>query len=243
MSCYVIGDIHGCVDELRWLMDRLPLQAGDLVVFLGDYIDRGPDSKGVVSYLLDLQRCSVGKEFIFLKGNHEDMLLSYLGLEGQHGDMFLYNGGRSTLASYGLAGDEQSSEEALAAIPVNHLAFYQSLKRYYIVDSFLCVHAGIHPLKPLKAQTDSELFWIRGEFINNPHRLPYTVLFGHTPQKKVLYHLPYKLGLDTGLVYGNKLSCFETTKKILYQISRGKKTVRQTLVQEKWNQNFPSLIP
>ncbi len=243
MRCYVIGDIHGCVDELRCLIEGLPLKPGDHIVFLGDYIDRGPDSKGVISYLLGLQRDTAAYECTFLKGNHEDMLLSYVGLEGQHGDMFLHNGGRSTLASYGLFKNEPSVEEALAVIPSNHLAFYRSLQRYTILGSFLCVHAGIHPLKSLNDQTDSEIFWIRGEFINNPHRLPYTVLFGHTPHKEVYYNLPYKLGLDTGLVYGNKLSCFETTEKALYQVSRGKKAVRRSIVQEKWGQKNPYSIP
>ena len=84
MARYVIGDIHGCADEVRRLIDELPLAQGDRVVFLGDYIDRGPDSRSVVSFLLSLERDLAGIEFVFLKGNHEDMLLSYLGLSGQH---------------------------------------------------------------------------------------------------------------------------------------------------------------
>ncbi|HEU4639131.1 MAG TPA: metallophosphoesterase family protein, partial [Candidatus Binatia bacterium] len=201
MARYVIGDIHGCADETQRLIDALPLARGDHLVFLGDYIDRGPDSRGVVSYLLSLQQHHGEIELVFLKGNHEDMLLSYLGLSGRHGDMFLINGGKATLASYGLAADNLSARHALSVIPSSHLEFYQRLKNYHSMDSFLCVHAGIHPQKALAEQSDEELLWIRNAFIYRPHGLPFTVLFGHTPQAAVFYDLPYKVGLDTGLVY------------------------------------------
>src|SRR5574341_1031850 len=101
MSSYVIGDIHGCLDELRYLVEALPLTRGDRLIFLGDYIDRGPNSSGVVSYLIQAQHHLNENKLVFLKGNHEDMLLSFLGLGGQHGDMFLINGGKATLTSYG----------------------------------------------------------------------------------------------------------------------------------------------
>ena len=234
MRSYVIGDIHGCRDELRCLIDGLPLAVGDRLVFLGDYIDRGPDSNGVVSYLLELKKYSLALELIFLKGNHEDMLLSYLGLAGQYGEMFFYNGGGQTFASYGLTTAVPTEAEALAAIPPAHLEFYQSLIDYYILGDHLCVHAGIHPEKPLEEQSETELLWIRDQFIENTHRLPYTVLFGHTPHKEVYFDLPFKIGLDTGLVYGNKLSCLETEEKVLYQIGRGKKKIQRISISEKW---------
>jgi len=240
MRCYVIGDIHGCLDELRCLIDGLPLEVGDRLVFLGDYIDRGPDSKGVVSYLLELKNYGPALELIFLKGNHEDMLLSYLGLPGDYGEMFLFNGGRQTFASYGLTSNLPTADEALAAIPPEHLDFYQSLVDYYIIGDILCIHAGVHPEKTLEEQTKDEALWIRDLFIYSSHSLPYTVLFGHTPQKEVFFHLPYKIGLDTGLVYGNKLSCFEIEEKLLYQIGRGKKKVQRLSVQEKWHKGAPS---
>src|SRR3990172_10385894 len=195
MRSYVIGDIHGCLDELRYLIEALPLEVGDRLVFLGDYIDRGPASKGV---------------------------LSYLGLPGEYGEMFFYNGGQETLASYGLGSMRPAPNEALSVMPPEHLNFYQSLINYYIMGDILCVHAGINPLKSLEEQTKSEVLWIRDQFIYSPHSLPYTVLFGHTPQKTIFFHLLYKIGLDTGLVYGNKLSCLQTEEKVLYQISRRK---------------------
>jgi serine/threonine protein phosphatase 1 len=234
MARYVIGDIHGCAAELRRLVEALPLVRGDQLVFLGDYIDRGPDSNAVVSHLVSLQGLLPQVEVVFLRGNHEDMLLSYLGFGGQHGDMFLINGGKATLASYGLGPDEVTAERALSVIPADHLSFFRQLKNYHLMDSFLCVHAGIHPQKPLAEQTDEELLWIRNAFIYRSHSLPYTVLFGHTPQPTVLYDLPYKVGLDTGLVYGNMLTCLEVDEKVLFQIGRGRKRVSRISAQRKW---------
>jgi serine/threonine protein phosphatase 1 len=240
MGRYVIGDIHGCVAELSRLVEALPLAQGDRIVFLGDYIDRGPDSRAVVSYLLSLPRDYRGIEFVFLKGNHEDMLLSYLGLGGEHGDMFLANGGRATLASYGIEPHQCTAEHALSVIPASHLSFFQALNRYHIMDPFLCVHAGIQPQKSLAEQTDEELFWIRNAFIYCSHTLPYTVLFGHTPQSTVFYDLPFKVGLDTGLVYGNMLTCLEVDEKVLFQIGRGKQGVQRTSAQRKWSSSSAS---
>ena len=102
MKCYVIGDVHGCLPELASLVESLPLERGDTVVFLGDYIDRGPDSKGVIDYLLELRKRGE-QTTVFLRGNHEDMMLSFMALSGHHGDAFLLNGGVATLASYGVA--------------------------------------------------------------------------------------------------------------------------------------------
>lgn len=216
------------------MVDALPVRPGDEIVFLGDYIDRGPDSSGVVSFLIELKVSLSDNKLVFLKGNHEDMLLSYLGLSGHHGNMFLPNGGRATVQSYGVAADNTSPNRLQAAMPPNHLAFYQALESYFLTEPYLCVHAGIHPLKSLPEQSEEDLLWIRDPFLQSSHPLPYTILFGHTPQHAVLYHLPYKIGLDTGLVYGNMLTCLNTDEKILYQIGRGKKRISKTSVEQKW---------
>ena len=162
---------------------------------------------------------------IFLKGNHEDMFLSYLGLPGKYGEMFLFNGGGATLASYGISPKNKTPEEILSLLPADHVEFLKSLRTWYLMDPFLCVHAGVQPLKPLSEQTETEIFWIRDEFIFNRHVLPYTVLFGHTPRREVFFHL-----------------CLEVTEKALFQIKRRGKTVTRKIVRDKW-ESADSPIP
>jgi len=231
MSRFVIGDIHGCSDEVRYLIDALPVRSRDEIIFLGDYIDRGADSQGVVSFLIKLRDHLKDNKLVFLKGNHEDMLLSYLGLNGKHGRMFLVNGGNATVESYGIPAENSSPDRLYSAIPPDHVVFFLALVNYHVTEHYLCVHAGVNPVKALAEQTDEELLWIRHPFLYSSHILPYTILFGHTPQHSVLYDLPYKIGLDTGLVYGNMLTCLETDEKILYQIGRGKKRVNKVSSQ------------
>jgi serine/threonine protein phosphatase 1 len=168
-----------------------------------------------------------------LKGNHEDMLLDFLGYPGHFGESFLVNGGAPTLKSYGLT-DGMGGQQAALRFPPHHLEFFQQLERYVTIGDTLCVHAGVDPLRSLEQQEEEALFWIRQEFITHPHSLPYTVLFGHTPQREVLLDLPYKVGLDTGLVYGGKLSCLEVTEKKLLQVRKGVRRVEVTDVALYW---------
>lgn len=220
---FVIGDVHGCVDELERLLDGLAPTADDTVCFLGDYVDRGPDPRGVVERLIRLQ--GEGPQCVFLKGNHEDMFLAFLGHPGRHGDAFLWNGGNATLASYGC--DGLAGAEVAARLPESHAAFLGSLRTHAFLGAFLCVHAGVRPTRPLAAQAEEDLLWIREEFISQPHPYPYTVLFGHTPQRDVLVDLPFKIGLDTGLVYGNRLSCLELDAQRVWQVRNGERRVSQ----------------
>jgi serine/threonine protein phosphatase 1 len=225
---FVIGDIHGCVEELDTLLAALAPTVSDTVVFLGDYVDRGPSPKEVIDRLLRLR--SEGPRCVFLKGNHEDMFLAYMGCAGRYADGFIFNGGDATLRSYGLAG---TSGQALAeALPADHLEFLLGLQMQYTTGAFFCTHAGVRPSKPLEAQSDEDLVWIRDEFILNPHPFPYTILFGHTPARDVLLDLPYKIGLDTGLVYWNKLSCLELESRELFQIRRGEREVHSRSLRE-----------
>lgn len=214
---FVIGDVHGCAEEVDRLLDGIAPSAADTVVFLGDYIDRGPSAKAVIERLLRLRR--EGPRCVFLRGNHEDMFLSFLGYEGQYGDAFLFNGGETTLRSYGLEG--QPAPVVAARLPADHVEFLLSLPLQFRHGSFLCVHAGLAPNRSLDEQRPEDLLWIRDEFILHPHAFPFTVLFGHTPRREVLVQLPHKVGLDTGLVYWNKLSCLELEHHELFQIRRG----------------------
>ena len=218
---FVIGDIHGCVDEVDRLLDTLAPATSDIVVFLGDYIDRGPSSQAVIARMLRLRH--EGPRCVFLKGNHEDMFLAYMGEMGAYGEAFLFNGGEATLRSYGLEGQQPAS--VAARLPEEHLQFLRALEMRFQQGPFLCVHAGLAPHRPLDDQNDEDLLWIRDAFIAHPHSFGCTVLFGHTPSRDVLLDQPYKIGLDTGLVYWNKLSCLELSEQRLYQIRRGERAV------------------
>jgi serine/threonine protein phosphatase 1 len=223
---FAIGDIHGCADELAVMLKAIAAGPGDTIVFVGDYIDRGPDSRGVVEIALELQRGPATA--VFLKGNHEDMLLSFLGFPGHYGESFLFNGGAQTLASYGV--NRADPAEACAAIPASHQDFFQGLATSYQRRPYLFVHAGVRPVVALEDQEVEDLLWIRHEFIFSPHRLDATVVFGHTPMRTVVPDLPYKIGIDTGLVYGGSLSCVEFNEGILYQVGRGGRGVKKSAI-------------
>jgi serine/threonine protein phosphatase 1 len=229
---FIVGDIHACPQELETLLRSLELQPQDQLVFLGDYVDRGPGAREVVDLLLGLKADEVC-QMTFLKGNHEDMFLDFLGYHGRYGEAFLYNGGNATVQSYGLP-PLLIGREAAAALPPDHLEFYLSLQTTFPWETTLCVHAGVNPLRSLDQQTEEDLLWIRQEFIFHPHTFPYTVVFGHTPHREAFFHLPYKVGIDTGLVYGGKLSCLEMTEKTLFQIARDTKTIKVTDVANRW---------
>lgn len=229
---FIIGDIHACPVELETLLTALTLQPDDHVVCLGDYIDRGPDAKAVVDLLLGMKADDVCT-FTFLKGNHEDMFLDFLGYEGLYGQAFLMNGGQQTIASYN-CDPVTPGYEVAAIMPDSHRDFFLNLELFLPADDVLCVHAGINPESDMEGQVAEDLLWIREAFFAYPHDLPCTVVFGHTPQPEVGFDLPYKVGIDTGLVYGGKLSCLEMTEKKLFQVGRGSPQVTVTDVSEHW---------
>jgi serine/threonine protein phosphatase 1 len=188
---FVIGDIHGCLDRLELLWQRIDPRPGlDQLIFLGDYIDRGDDSSGVLDYLLELKE--IYNDTVFLMGNHEKMFKDFLS--GVDRSLFIYNGGESTLKSYLVRMENYwdgrqgvLDEEALnQLVPEQHRGFLEELKLYYETDGYIMVHAGLRHGVP-------EDFGKR-------------VIFGHTPFVRPLV-LPNKIGIDTGAVYGNSLTC------------------------------------
>lgn len=228
---YIVGDIHGCYDETRSLVRFVEegegLTQNDIVVFLGDYIDRGPKSRDVIELMLEFQ--SKFPNTKFMKGNHEDMLMDFLGFGGRLGQAFLYNGGLETIQSYGIS-VFASPEEMAGAIPPEHLAFFSGLHSILRIEKFICAHAGLNPLRDLESQNDGDVLWIRDEFISNVHSFNATIVFGHTPYRDILLHLPYKVGIDTGLVFGNKLTCLELRSGKLFQIAKGESSVVKSTV-------------
>ncbi|MBX7137892.1 MAG: serine/threonine protein phosphatase [Oligoflexia bacterium] len=220
---FAIGDIHGCPEELHILLEHLRSDRGlgtqDLLVFIGDYIDRGFESRAVVELAIALKQ-----EFpatVFLRGNHESMMLQFLGMDTGADYSWLQNGGTTTLKSYGVASNA-APEEIIAALPPAHINFLLGLERYLLVSDLAFVHAGFDPLRDVRTQLDQDIYWIRDPFINNIHRFERTVVFGHTPFKQVMFNLPYKIGIDTGLVYGNRLSCIEFPAREVLQVQRKK---------------------
>jgi serine/threonine protein phosphatase 1 len=202
---FAIGDIHGCFLKLARLMEKIKLNSEkDILVFLGDYIDRGDQSKEVVDYLVRLR--SRQPSTVFLLGNHEQMLQEFLG--GENINPFLVNGGKKTLDSY--FGDNRlySSQDPRTIFPPEHLRFFNSLSPHYETENYIFVHAGLREGIPLGSQDLFDLLWIREDFYFSKFDFGKTVIFGHTPfQKPFIYK--NKIGIDTGAAYGNKLTCLE----------------------------------
>jgi serine/threonine protein phosphatase 1 len=218
---YAIGDIHGMRDELVRLLSRMPLTKGDRLLFIGDYVDRGPDPKGVVDELLQLQK---SYECIFLMGNHEAMFLSFIGWEGPSyfgAEAFLHNGGETTLASYGYfnAKDDFELEPA-------HDAFYRNLQLWHLDGEYAFVHAGLSKTAlglsdakyALSREKARDLLWQR-DTADLPHSLGVTVIYGHTPLPDfgVRWNLPYSIGIDTGAVYGGPLTAIRLPDETIFQ--------------------------
>ena len=200
-----IGDIHGCRSALRNLLARLNPDHHDRIVFLGDYIDRGPDPRGVVETLLSLRnrvpRC------IFLMGNHERMLLDVLA--GHNLPLYLANGGLVTLLAY--------LDKGRLQLPAAHRDFFNNLQPFHETDKHIFVHAGLRPGYPLRQQTENDLLWIRDAFLTATADWSKTVVFGHTPMRKP-YFGSRRIGLDTGAVYGGKLTACDLYTRRIWQV-------------------------
>jgi len=207
---FAFGDIHGCFNKLCTLVDMVGINSKkDTVIFIGDYIDRGKESYEVVDYLINLK--SLYKNIVFLKGNHESLLLDYL--QGRNVTTFLENGGRQTLESYNIRNFDGDDDP----IPPSHMEFFSSLKLYHETEEFIFVHAGLKDNIALEDQLESDMLWIRKPFINSDFDFGRRVVFGHTPVKRPLVH-PNKIGIDTGAVFGNKLTCVELPDMNFYSV-------------------------
>jgi serine/threonine protein phosphatase 1 len=196
---YAIGDIHGCLDKLRDLVNRCRQDAGTQpakFVFLGDYIDRGADSRGVVEFLIDLQS-QQPSQTICLAGNHEELALAALHA-GQH-EIWLRNGAGETLRSYGVS--------SAAELPSDHIEWLQCLHDLHDDGRRLFVHAGINPLRPLDQQHAHDLHWIREPFLSDERDHGRLIVHGHTPQQTgVPDQRRNRLNLDTAAVFGRPLT-------------------------------------
>jgi len=197
---YAIGDIHGSLAKLRSLVARCEQEADGreaAFVFVGDYIDRGPDSRGVITSIMDLQARLPGR-VTTLMGNHE--MLALAAIEGTtNPEFWLREGGAATLRSYGATRPH--------AMPGEHVDWLRSLRLSHDDGRRLFVHAGVNPEKPLDAQDDLDLLWIREPFLSDARDYGRLIVHGHTPVRTGVPDLRgNRLNLDTGAVFGGPLS-------------------------------------
>lgn len=215
---YAIGDIHGRADLLRRLQDLIsadiqakrPKRA--VTVYVGDYIDRGDDSREVIDLLL--AGPVRGAEAVHLLGNHEAFMLQFLE-DPSVGESWLKNGGDSTVYSYGVGAPHVSDrarrhqimrDDLWAKLPKAHLDFFRSLKRYHVEGDYAFVHAGIRPGVPLDEQVDEDILWIRGEFLGDRSDHGKCIVHGHTITDDIDVR-QNRIGIDTGAYYSGTLSC------------------------------------
>ena len=199
-----IGDIHGQLDALNLLLDQLLKVAEQsraerkVLVFLGDYVDRGLKSRQVIDRLL---LGFDGFETHFLRGNHDETVLQFLN-DPNVGDAWRNYGGLETLASYGVPRAAFSDWPQAQAIlkqnlPSAHMRFFENLENYFVCGSYLFVHAGIRPGIPIDMQAQHDLMWIRDDFLNSNVDHGYRVVHGHTPKERPDVR-PNRIGIDTG---------------------------------------------
>ncbi len=224
---YAVGDIHGRLDLMVELLTVLEARAAEeireglapIVVFVGDYVDRGPNSAGVIDLLL--KGAPLGYERRFLKGNHEQSMLAFMAAPLDN-RAWLLQGGAETLRSYDVrppspigAKDEDWERVAVefrSKLPEAHLDFLNGLERYVVLGDYVFVHAGVDHARTLEQQTDDDLYWSRQRFLASKKRFSHVVVHGHTPAE-----LPYiderRIGVDTGAYASGMLSAarFEGT--------------------------------
>lgn len=206
---YAIGDVHGCFDKLVRLAEQCRQHCSTRYaryVYLGDYIDRGPDSRAVVEVLMQAQR-SLPDAVICLRGNHEAMALAAAEQGGRADGLWLMNGGDETLRSYGVASARD--------LPQEHLAWFRSLPLCYDDGRRYFVHAGIDPRRAIEQQCEEDQLWIRDRFLAHPGAYARFIVHGHTPMHSGRPDLRFnRLNIDTGAVFGGPLTAavFEASR-------------------------------
>lgn len=214
---YAIGDIHGCADLLKQLHESIVKDADSAenenkVVYLGDYLDRGPYVRQAIDEAISGLPDTFTTEY--LSGNHETLFLSFLKDADVLG-VWLDLGGHSTLLNYGVHppgpgfSPEQAEEIRLAllgAVPPKHMAFFKKLKPYVQIGDFFFAHAGIRPGIHLNKQAEEDLFWIRAEFLESRAEHGAKIVHGHTIASRV-QDWPNRLGVDTGAYATGVLTC------------------------------------
>jgi serine/threonine protein phosphatase 1 len=227
---YAIGDIHGHLELLDDMLEQIRADhrsrepAAGILISLGDLVDRGPDSAGVVERLRTIDPGEF--RFVGLSGNHEEVLLRVLDGDLDLLDQWLGFGGSECLTSYGLdvqqlasLGPSQQLAAVRDAIPDDHVAFLRSFGDTFRFGDYLFVHAGIRPGIPLQSQSPGDLRWIRRDFLEDSRDHGFTVVHGHTIAREV-DERPNRIGIDTGAYTGGPLTALaiEGSSRWLLQV-------------------------
>ncbi len=233
-TLYVVGDVHGRLDLLHPLLRKIAFDAARFedggereLIFLGDYVDRGPDSRGVINLILSTMAEREFWTVTPLKGNHEAALLGFMD-DPTSWPGWSQFGARETLSSYGVdppdwaAGEEdwtRASRELNAAVPLEHKSFLHGLELATERGDYLFAHAGVRPNVPLDMQTEQDLLWIRDDFLRSERRLDKVIVHGHTPAEEA-YLGEHRIGLDTGAYATNVLTAVKLkgTDRTLIQV-------------------------
>ena len=226
---YAVGDIHGCADLLKRARDRVAELAMDgpprqYLVFMGDYVDRGPDSKGVIDQLME---GIPGIISVCLRGNHDQAMLNFLSDPAYLRKWKAY-GGDETLRSYGVRPPDNDDDESLIrtqdafieALPPEHAAFLEGLPYYVKIGGYWFVHAGFRPGLPVAQQHRDDMLWIRNEFLGARDDFGGVVVYGHTPSPAPVI-AANRIGIDTGAYASGKLTLavFEGDARYFHVVS------------------------
>tara|TARA_B110000196_G_C21149722_1_gene668827 strand:- start:3349 stop:4065 length:717 start_codon:yes stop_codon:yes gene_type:complete len=222
MNIFAIGDIHGCLNQLISLHENIFnykefKKEEDLIIYLGDYIDRGKESKQVISEIIDLRNKGFKTEYI--KGNHDEMMIGFLFNKINNLEQWLNFGADQTFRSYDIEivdfikdgfDDhvmDQLRKTLMEKLGINHINFFTNLKLKLSISQYLFVHAGIDPKKKLEDQTKEDYLWSRSDdFFNKEFKTEKIIVHGHTPEKDIA-DLPGRINVDTGCYFSGKLSC------------------------------------
>jgi serine/threonine protein phosphatase 1 len=212
---YAVGDIHGRLDLLKTLWKKIRADEGSTslhktIIFLGDYVDRGPDSKGVIDFLLDVGRSET--DLVCLRGNHDQSVLDFVR-DASHYRAWRRFGAAATLSSYGVVPprfeDAAALEEAridfISRCPVTHLQFLEALPFFHELGGYYFAHAGVRPGVSLEQQEPADLLWIREEFLFSNKEFGKTVVHGHSPTENPVRRIN-RIGIDTGAYATGRLT-------------------------------------
>ncbi|MGB1937156.1 MAG: metallophosphoesterase family protein [Akkermansiaceae bacterium] len=221
MRTLAIGDIHGSCNALKTLSEYVGFESDDVIVTLGDYIDRGPDSKGVIDFLIELGKTH---KLVTLKGNHE-VMLENAPLSEQELYFWLYNGGDTAMASFGATDPFALKDQ----IPPVYWDFFKSCKSYHETNGHILVHAGLDPDVDPEDQDESFTLWQR-IFDTQPHKSGKTIVCGHTPQHEGYpLVLDHAICIDTFACRGGWLTCLDIDSGQYWQASETGETRQGTI--------------